>query len=264
MKKIAPRGIVVGLGIIVLGIGAAGVYYRDALVENYYLHRLESEDAEARREAGSKLVEMASTKAIVPLIRLQVSEKRPTFEGLIDIAARKPEEFSRFVESAVSNERFAADVRCFAIYLLSEIAWQRTETLEAVELATRSQNSAVEQFARSARDQINDNLTRKGGPRLGLMVMQRSDGLLVGSVLEYSSSWCVGIRDGDVITRIKETEVHSLGDMVRQTREVTSGELVPITLIRDDQQVETHLCASSEPSGVAPLLLEMWTTTSQE
>ncbi len=116
-RKLAVFTALVASGLVV------GFVFSDAFVEQYYLYRLRFDAAEGRLEAYTKLVEMGSTKAVRPIIRQRIEAKKPTYDGLIDIAVKNPKAFAATVQGLARQSGDRA-LRCFAAYLLSDIAWR--------------------------------------------------------------------------------------------------------------------------------------------
>ncbi len=83
-------------------VGAAAVVGRERIREEWYIHRLSSEDRRARIEAIWKLSELHSTKSIPPLLALVRAPETPLSSDLIDRAAfRRKEPCSSMADVAM-------------------------------------------------------------------------------------------------------------------------------------------------------------------
>jgi glutaredoxin 3 len=84
-------------------------------------------------------------------------------------------------------------------------------------------------------------------PSLGLSVAdaQRQSpgttGAYVGGVDASSPGGKAGIREGDIITEIKGQPVATANDVAKAMAEVKPGESVPVTLMRQGQQVKLQV-----------------------
>jgi serine protease Do len=74
-------------------------------------------------------------------------------------------------------------------------------------------------------------------------------GVLVRSVVKGSAAEKAGIKAGDVITKVGDTEVESARDVSKLLRGAEDSKPVPVVVVRNKQQVTLHVTPEPRPSG---------------
>jgi C-terminal processing protease CtpA/Prc len=97
------------------------------------------------------------------------------------------------------------------------------------------------------------------GPRLGIetepMGSQLAEffgvkqGVLVRSVAEGSAAAKAGIKAGDVIVKVGSGEVGSPGQIAKLLREADAGQPVPVTLVRNKQEMTVNVTPGAKPGA---------------
>jgi len=90
------------------------------------------------------------------------------------------------------------------------------------------------------------------GPRLGVMVQQTPDGLLVSSVIDDTLAAHIGIKAQDVILRIDDEHIESIADVQRTLSTRSVGETVSVSVIRPGEGIVTLSGPLPEPPARAP------------
>jgi C-terminal processing protease CtpA/Prc len=77
------------------------------------------------------------------------------------------------------------------------------------------------------------------------------EGVLVRSVVQGSPAEKAGVRAGDIITRIGDTNVSRPGDISRVVRQAAAGKVLPVSIVRNKQQMTLNVTveSKSESSG---------------
>ncbi|MGE5647748.1 MAG: PDZ domain-containing protein [Acidobacteriota bacterium] len=77
------------------------------------------------------------------------------------------------------------------------------------------------------------------------------EGVLVRSVVKDSPAEKAGVKAGDVITRIGDTSVARPGDISRTVRQAAPGKALPLTVVRNKQQMTLNVTVEPRSSGEA-------------
>ncbi len=253
------RKLAIFCALVVVGLVVSGIALSDSIVEQYYLYLLRSDDVEKHEEAYTRLVEMGSTRAIGPIIRRRMRVKSTTYEGLVDIAVHRPEEFAVAVQGLVRGSRDRA-VRCFAAYILSEISWASAGAVEALESLAASGDSdpLLERFAAIGLREVRRRRDpeKSARPRLGVVLEEKQEGVVVRKVAFGSPASRIGIREDDAIQMLNDVEVGNLGDMMQAMKDRADGEILPVRVLRDGKEHASHIVLDSQASwkDVLPLI----------
>lgn len=97
------------------------------------------------------------------------------------------------------------------------------------------------------------------GPRLGIESEPVSSqlaeffgvkqGVLVRSVTEGSGAAKAGIKAGDVIVKVGDSEVGSPRDLTKALRDAEAGKPVPVTVVRNKRQMTLNVTPSGKPGA---------------
>jgi len=94
-----------------------------------------------------------------------------------------------------------------------------------------------------------DDPARAEGPKLGVMVQQTPDGLLVTEVLTGSLAETLGVRPQDILLRIDDERIESVVDVQRALSATTPGATVSAAVIREGEGI---VLLSGEMPAPAP------------
>ena len=258
MGKHRGRRLAAFSALVAIALLVVGLFFFDAMVEQYYLYRLRGDDVEQRDGAYAKLVEMGSTKAIGPIIRQRIEAKKPTYDGLVDIAVKSPKAFATTVQRLVRHSGDRA-IRCFAAYVLSEIAWRSEGAVAALEPLRADEDPVVKLCAEVGVQEIERKLESapKGRARVGLVVEESQLGLTIRDIIIGSPAARVDLRTGDTLEMLNDVDVSRLQDMVNTLKGASTGEFLPLRVRRGDKTVTTHIIPDSKSSW-APVLPMVW------
>ena len=252
-RKLAVLSALVAGGLIV------AVVFSDAFVEQYHLYRLRFGGAEGQLESYRKLVEMGSTRAVAPIIRQRIEAKKPTYDGLIDIAMKKPEAFAVTVQG-LARQAGERAVRCFAAYLLSEIAWKSDGAASVLELLREDSDPLVKHCGDVGLQEIERKLHPPASPErlhFGIIVMESADGLVIRQVADGSPAARVDLQRGDVVEMLNDTDVDTLHNMADAVKSAAVGDILPLATRRDNESFATYLVADSRSSW-SSVLPSVW------
>ena len=93
-------------------------------------------------------------------------------------------------------------------------------------------------------DQAPPGPSGSGGPRLGLLVRDTSDGVEVGTVRPGLLGERAGVRTGDVLETVNGQPIGSVLDLERAARAIKAGQRVDLVLRRGGHPVQLGVLAT--------------------
>jgi HEAT repeat protein len=163
---------ITGLGLLVLL--ACGILFKDWVLEEWYLYKLESGDIEEQKAAVQKLAEMGSTRAIPGFIRLlqwpsQSPQLRtPAANALRRIGAPAVPALT----TALENEN--EGIRLLAVDTLGKMGAEQAGAKAVVPVLIERLNDESETVQLSAISALGDTQSREAVPALVELVRSRS------------------------------------------------------------------------------------------
>lgn len=83
----------------------------------------------------------------------------------------------------------------------------------------------------------------------GQLGLQQTEGVLVLSVVKGGPADTAGVRPGDVLTRIGDTELRTAEDLLGELRGINPGDSTTATLVRNGEAQEVDITPSDRPVG---------------
>jgi membrane-associated protease RseP (regulator of RpoE activity) len=184
----------------------------------------------------------------------------PSYDPLPDIAARRKKELIPLLESLIANDRTDRKVRCFAMYVLSEMAGPVELPVPALEVALGSADGQVREFARVAAQELQRRgLEREKRGTLGVVVGEKRDGSLpVKYVTPGGAAARVSIKESDVLLKANGRPLQQMDDLARVLRDAHVGDAVALVIQRGTQQLRRTVILDSQATweNVLPRLWE--------